>query len=162
MAKKNPKRQPLTIGRRFTSLERLVRSGFRQTDAGFRSFDKRTDVRFRGFQKLADARFRGLSSDLRALRRQTDIGFNGVRSEFRNLRKEMDTKFDLVHLEFRNVRNEANERFTRVEDRIDRLATHVDGFMKLHETLDIEVRVMKEQMNRFEERLNRLEAGRAS
>ena len=162
MAKKNPKRQPLTIGRRFTSLERLVRSGFRQTDAGFRSFDKRTDVRFRGFQKLADARFRGLSSDLMALRRQTDIGFNGVRSEFRNLRKEMDTKFDLVHLEFRNVRNEANERFTRVEDRIDRLATHVDSFMKLHETLDIELKVMKEQMNRFEQRLDHLEAGRAS
>jgi CO dehydrogenase/acetyl-CoA synthase beta subunit len=51
-----------------------------------------------------------------------------------------------------------NERFAIVEDRIDRLATHVDGFMKLHETLDIEVRVMKEQMNRFEERLKRLEA----
>jgi len=50
-----------------------------------------------------------------------------------------------------------NERFTVVDDRIDRLATHVDGFMKLHETLDIEMRVMKEQMNRFEERLTRIE-----
>jgi hypothetical protein len=30
-----------------------------------------------------------------------------------------------------------NERFSAVDDRIDRLATHVDGFMKLHETLDI-------------------------
>jgi CO dehydrogenase/acetyl-CoA synthase beta subunit len=55
-----------------------------------------------------------------------------------------------------------NERFAIVEDRIDRLATHVDGFMKLHETLDIEVRVMKEQMNRFEERLKRLEAAQPS
>ena len=85
-----------------------------------------------------------------------------MRSEFRHLRKEMDTKFDLVHLEFRNVRNEANERFTRVKDRIDRLATHVDGFMKLHETLDIELKVMKEQRNRFEQRLDHLEAARAS
>jgi len=51
-----------------------------------------------------------------------------------------------------------NQRFEVVEDRIDRLATHVDGFMKLHETLDIEVRVMKEQMRRLEERVDHLEA----
>ncbi|HEY3305720.1 MAG TPA: hypothetical protein VGL70_19515 [Candidatus Binatia bacterium] len=55
-----------------------------------------------------------------------------------------------------------NERFAAVDDRIDRLASHVDGFMKLHETLDIEMTVMKEQMNRFEERLKRLEAAQAS
>ena len=55
-----------------------------------------------------------------------------------------------------------NEKFTVMEDRIDRLATHVDGFMKLHETLDIELRVMKEQMNRFEERLKRVETAQAS
>jgi chaperonin cofactor prefoldin len=34
--------------------------------------------------------------------------------------------------------------------------------MKLHETLDIEVRVMKEQMNRFEERLKRIEVAQTS
>jgi hypothetical protein len=34
--------------------------------------------------------------------------------------------------------------------------------MKLHETLDIEVRVMKEQMNRFEARLARIEAAQTS
>ena len=55
-----------------------------------------------------------------------------------------------------------NQRFEVVEDRIDRLATHVDGFMKLHETLDIEVRVMKEQMKRFEERLSRVEAAQTN
>ena len=71
----------------------------------------------------------------------------------------MDVKFSL---EFRNVRKEMNERFSSVEDRIDRLATHVDGFMKLHETLDIEVRVMKEQMKRFEERLGLVEAAQRS
>ena len=103
MVKKNPKRQPLTIGQRFTSLERLVRTGFRKTESRFR----------------------------------------------------------LVHVEFRNLRKEMNERFAAVDDRIDRLATHVDGFMKLHETLDIELKVMKEQMNRFEQRLDHLEAGRA-
>lgn len=70
----------------------------------------------------------------------------------------MDRRLGLFQLDIRNLRKEMNERFAIVEDRIDRLATHVDGFMKLHETLDIEVRVMKEQMNRFEERLKRLEA----
>jgi hypothetical protein len=34
--------------------------------------------------------------------------------------------------------------------------------MKLHETLDIEMQVMKEQMKRFEERLGRVEAVQAS
>ena len=68
----------------------------------------------------------------------------------------------LVRFEFRGLRKEMNERFAVMEDRIDRLATHVDGFMKLHETLDIEVRVMKEQMNRFEARLARIEAAQTS
>ncbi|HEY7318869.1 MAG TPA: hypothetical protein VIE89_14945 [Candidatus Binatia bacterium] len=74
----------------------------------------------------------------------------------------MDRRLGLFQLDIRNLRKEMNERFAIVEDRIDRLATHVDGFMKLHETLDIEVRVMKEQMNRFEERLKRLEAAQPS
>ena len=68
----------------------------------------------------------------------------------------------LVRFEFRGLRKEMNERFAVMEDRIDRLATHVDGFMKLHETLDIEMRVMKEQMKRFEERLGCVEAAQAS
>ena len=104
MAKKNSKRQSPSIGQRFTSLERLVRTGFRRTESRFR----------------------------------------------------------LIHVEFRSLRKEMNESFAVVDDRIDRLATHVDGFMKLHETLDIEMTVMKAQMNRFEERLKRLEAAQVS
>ena len=94
--------------------------------------------------------------------RRTDARFSGIDARFRGIDtrlRRMDVKFSL---EFRNVRKEMNERFSSVEDRIDRLATHVDGFMKLHETLDIEVRVMKEQMKRFEERLGRVEAAQAS
>jgi hypothetical protein len=34
--------------------------------------------------------------------------------------------------------------------------------MKLHETIDIEMRVMKEQMKRFEDRLAHLEAAQVS
>ena len=68
----------------------------------------------------------------------------------------------LVRFGFRGLRKEMKNRFAVMDDRIDRLATHVDGFMKLHETLDIEVRVMKEQMNRFEARLARIEAAQTS
>jgi len=68
----------------------------------------------------------------------------------------------LVRFEFRSLHKGMNQKFAVMEDRIDRLATHVDGFMKLHETLDIEVRVMKEQMNRFEERLKRIEVAQTS
>jgi len=75
----------------------------------------------------------------------------------RTINQRFTTLERLVRFEFRGLRKEMNERFTVVDDRIDRLATHVDGFMKLHETLDIEMRVMKEQMNRFEERLTRIE-----
>ena len=132
MAKKSPTKKPPTINQRFTSLERLVRAGFRRVDASFRQ---------------VDANFR-----------QVDVRFRQVDARFR----QVDVRFSSVHLELRNLQKEINERFTVVEDRIDRLATHVDGFMKLHETLDIEMRVMKEQMNRFEDRLKRLEAAQAS
>ena len=50
------------------------------------------------------------------------------------------------------------EGFARMENRLEQVYNHVDGFMKLHETLDIEFRVIKEQMRRLEERMERLEA----
>lgn len=52
--------------------------------------------------------------------------------------------------------------FARMESRLDQLYNHVDGFMKLHETLDIGFRVIKEQVRRLEERIEHLEtAGRS-
>ena len=45
------------------------------------------------------------------------------------------------------------EGFTRMENRLEQVYNHVDGFIKLHETLDIEFRVIKEQMRRLEERV---------
>ena len=118
MAKKKPSKTTRTINQRFTTLERLVRTGFRQTERRFQQIDRR-------FQQI-------------------------------------DRRFNVVDLEFRDLRKEMTEKFAVVEDRIDRLATHVDGFMKLHETLDIELTVMKQQMSRIEERLKRLEAVQAS
>ena len=50
------------------------------------------------------------------------------------------------------------EGFARMENRLEQVYNHIDGFMKLHETLDIEFRVIKEQMRRLEERVDHLEA----
>lgn len=88
---------------------------------------------------------------LAALERVVRVGF-----------QQTNRRIDAINVDLQDFRKDANERFAEMGDRIDRLATHVDGFVKLHETLDIEMRVMKEQMNRMEERLTRLEAGRAT
>jgi len=139
MAKKKSAKKPRTVNQQLTSLEKLVRSGFGQTNGRFRQVDKR-------FGQM-DTRFG-----------QIDKRFGQIDARFR----QVDRQFGIVHLEFRDLRKEMNERFAVMEDRIDRLATHVDGFMKLHETMDFELRVMKEQMNRFEERLKRIEVAQTS
>ena len=139
MPKKSPGKKPRTVNQQLRSLETLVRTGFRKTDAGFRQVDAR-------FQQI-DIRFR-----------QVDARFQQIDTRFR----QVDRRLGLVQLDIRNLRKEVNERFAVMEDRIDRLATHVEGFMKLHETLDIELRVMKEQMKRIEERLKRVETAQAS
>ena len=53
--------------------------------------------------------------------------------------------------ELREMRDEMRTGF-------DQIYRHIDGFIKLHETLDIEMQVMKAQMKRLEERVERLEA----
>ncbi len=42
--------------------------------------------------------------------------------------------------------SQMESRFAHMESRFDQIYNHVDGFMKLHETLDIEFRVIKEQL----------------
>jgi len=54
--------------------------------------------------------------------------------------------------------SQMESRFAHMDSRFDQIYNHVDGFMKLHETLDIEFRVIKEQMRRLEERVEHLEA----
>ena len=64
----------------------------------------------------------------------------------------------LLRSEVRINSQELKEMRDEMRTGFDQLYRHVDGFVKLHETLDIEVRVMKEQMKRLEERVERLEA----
>jgi len=54
--------------------------------------------------------------------------------------------------------SQMESRFVHMESRFDQIYNHVDGFMKLHETLDIEFRVIKEQVRRLEDRVEHLEA----
>lgn len=85
-------------------------------------------------------------------------GFQQVDRRF----EQVDLRLDLLDLGQRDLRSEMNEKLALIDERINLLANHVDGFMKLHETLDIEFKVMKEQMSRLEARLNRLEAERTT
>jgi hypothetical protein len=79
---------------------------------------------------------------LASLERLVRGGFNRVDQRF----EQIDRRFAGVDLEMRNLKRAMDDRFSIVEDRIDKLANHVDGFMKLHETLDIEFKVIKEHM----------------
>ena len=77
-----------------------------------------------------DQRLAAIERIVRASAVDTKLGF-----------QQTNRRIDAVNLDLREFHQEVNQRFAEVEDRIDRLATHVDGFMKLHETLNIEMRV---------------------
>jgi chaperonin cofactor prefoldin len=64
----------------------------------------------------------------------------------------------ILHASDAAILKEIRDGFAHMETRFDQIYDHMDGFIKLHETLDIELRVMKEQMKRLEERVGDLEA----
>ncbi|MBI2985665.1 MAG: hypothetical protein HYY45_02745, partial [Deltaproteobacteria bacterium] len=66
-------------------------------------------------------------------RSEVKLGHQELRTELNDLRDEMRTGFDQIY-------------------------RHIDGFIKLHETLDIEMKVLTAQMKRLEERVEKLEA----
>jgi len=74
----------------------------------------------------------------------------GVERGIRSLQANVTTIVTII--------KDMQEGFARMENRLEQVYNHVDGFMKLHETLDIEFRVIKEQMRRLEERIEHLEA----
>ncbi len=77
--------------------------------------------------------FNSLARSISLLRSEVKVGHQELRSELNDLRDEVRTGFDQVY-------------------------RHIDGFVKLHETLDIEMKILTEQMKRLEERVERLEA----
>jgi len=81
-----------------------------------------------------------------------------VRSGFRRV----EQRIDILDLDLRDFKSEVNQRFAIVDERFNMLANHIDGFIKLHETLDIEFKVIKEPMTRMEARLKALETARST
>ncbi|MBI2348843.1 MAG: hypothetical protein HYV05_09350 [Deltaproteobacteria bacterium] len=80
-----------------------------------------------------------------------------VESRFVNIDSRlgnMESRFVNIDSRLGNMES----RFVNMESRLDQIYNHIDGFMKLHETLDIEFRVMKEQVRRLEMRVEQLEA----
>jgi len=94
--------------------------------------------------------------------RKVDQRFEQVDQRF----EQIDQRFDRVDLrldfEVGELKRQIAEQGVALGQRIDQLANHVDGFTKLHETLDIQFKVIKEPMSRLEVRLARLEEGRAT
>ena len=132
MARKKAAKKAPSANTRLANIEKLVREGFQRVDRRLGQVDRRFEQIDRRLGQI-DRRF-----------------------------EQIDRRLDLLELGQRDLRSEMNEKLQLIDERINLLANHVDGFMKLHETLDIEFKVMKEQMSRLEARLNRLEAERTT
>ena len=93
--------------------------------------------------KTGDSRLKAVERGIKSLQASDAAIIRSMRDGF----SQMENRF--AHVE---------SRFAHMDSRFDQIYNHIDGFMKLHETLDIEFRVIKEQMRRLEERVEHLEA----
>ncbi len=93
---------------------------------------------------------KGIEPRLTAVER----GIRSLQASDAAIIQEMRAGFGHIEKQFDRVES----RFAHMESRFDQIYNHVDGFMKLHETLDIEFRVIKEQVRRLEARVEQLEA----
>jgi len=94
-------------------------------------------------RKSIESRLTAVERGIRSLQASDATIIRSMRDGF----SQMESRF-----------SQTESRFAHMESRLDQIYSHVDGFMKLHETLDIEFRVIKEQMRRLEERVEHLEA----
>lgn len=90
--------------------------------------------------------------------RQVDQRFEKIDQQFDQVNQHVARVDQRLDFEVGELKRQIAAQGVVLGQRIDQLANHVDGFMKLHETLDIEFKVIKEQMTRLEDRLARLEA----
>jgi chromosome segregation ATPase len=153
MAKKKTSRKVQSAAHRPESIEGLVRTGFREVNERLDRVDQRFEQVDQRFEQV-DQRFEQVDQRFE----QVDQRFEQVDQRF----AQSDRRQSVIEFELGELKRQISEQGAALELRIDRLANHVDGFMKLHETLDIEFKVLKEQMNRVEARLDRLEAERTT
>ena len=74
-----------------------------------------------------------------------DEQISGVQAQVSGIQAQMSNGFD-----------ETNRRIDATNERIDTLATNVDGFVKLHQTLDIELVALRDKYNRLARAHNEL------
>jgi len=58
---------------------------------------------------------------------------------------------------FDEAKEETSKKFAKTDERIDRLYTNVDGFIHMHQKLDLELTALRGYYKRLEERLEKLE-----
>jgi len=99
-----------------------------------------------------------------AITKEMRAGFAQMEGRFTRIEGQMEGRFTQIEGQmegrFANVEGRfahMESLFAHMESRFDQIYNHIDGFMKLHETLDIEFRVIKEQMRRLEQRVEQLE-----
>ena len=114
----------------------------------------------RPVKKTVESRLTSVERGIKSLQasdatitKEMRAGFAQMESRFTQIEGQMEGRFANVEGRFANVEG----RFDHMESRFDQIYNHIDGFMKLHETLDIEFRVIKEQMRRLEQRVEQLE-----
>jgi hypothetical protein len=68
----------------------------------------------------------------------------------RPARKTVDSRLTVVERGIKSLQatmqdgfSQMESRFVHIENRLDQICNHVDGFIKLHETLDIEFRLSR-------------------
>jgi chromosome segregation ATPase len=69
---------------------------------------------------------------------------------------KIDGQFAEVDRRFAETRGEMREGFGKINERIDNLLTSVDGFVQLHQTLDIELAALRDKYNRVSKAHNEL------
>jgi septation ring formation regulator EzrA len=99
-------------------------------------------------------------------------GFDSVDEQFKTFRKDVDERFDTIDERFKGIDErfdvqtsvtnerfaEVREEFKNVNERIDGLYTKIDGFIALHQKLDVELVAMRDKYNRVAKAHNALAA----
>ncbi|MDP3985547.1 MAG: hypothetical protein Q8P82_02170 [bacterium] len=75
--------------------------------------------------------------------------------------EKIDQRFDIFDQRFTSFEQTTNKQFAEVNGRIDKLYTAIDGFIQLHQKLEIELVALRAKYDRLEERLSKLEMQRA-
>ena len=75
--------------------------------------------------------------------------------------EKVDEQFARIDDRFREAQYEVRElgrRMDQQKERIDSLYDHVDGFITLHQKLDLELAALRSKYNRLDERMMRIES----